>query len=77
LTIVRANAAHFHWRHNRPPRDKAELKKSGHGIISYDRGASSPSPPMDIRQLGIDVDPFSYFSNFPRVIVNHCIAFSR
>jgi hypothetical protein len=29
--IIRANAAHFHWRHNRPPQEKPKPKQSRHG----------------------------------------------
>jgi hypothetical protein len=33
---------------------------------------------MDGTQIGTDIDPFSsYKPNLPRVIINHCIAFSR
>lgn len=76
--IIRANAAHFHWRHNRPPRDKGKPQESGSCTISHDEDVRSPSLPMDSTRLGTDVDPFSCnISHFPRAIVNHCIAFSR
>jgi len=30
-SIIRANAAHFHWRHNRPPRGGSKLAKKSQG----------------------------------------------
>ncbi|KAK9351267.1 hypothetical protein V1523DRAFT_417313 [Lipomyces doorenjongii] len=76
--IIRANAAHFHWRHNRPPQDKSKLKQSGHGAVSrHDERITCPLLPMQSTQLGTDVDPFSsYNCDFPRTFVNHCIAFN-
>lgn len=76
--IVRANAAHFHWRHNRPPRDKVKPQEVSRSIISHDEDVRRPSLPMDSTRLGTDVDPFSsVLSNIPKAVVNHCIAFSR
>lgn len=77
-TIVRANAAHFHWRHNRPPQDKSNIKKAVQPATSSDDEVTSRSlMPMKSTQLGIDVDPFSsYNCDLPRAVVNNCIAFS-
>lgn len=73
--VVRANAAHFHWRHNRPPRDKAKLKQAGHG---HDKRAPKEDVKLLLPHLGADIDPFSsYNCKLPRGLVNHCIAFSR
>ncbi|CRG91231.1 hypothetical protein PISL3812_08279 [Talaromyces islandicus] len=78
--IVRANAAYFHWRHNRPPRNKAKVKQSGHRRdkkVPRDDDDFKPLPPMNSAHLGADVDPFSpYDINLPRALVNHCIAFN-
>ncbi len=58
LHIIRANAAHFHWRHNRPPHDKWKTKQSTngvpkrpeplkHGFNSTPSSEESSSPPDD------------------------------
>jgi hypothetical protein len=78
--IIRANAAHFHWRHNRPPRDKCKLKKSRHGAVYDHDGINSCTLlPLKNTQLGFDVvDPFSsYECELPRDFVNRCITFSK
>jgi hypothetical protein len=77
-TVIRANAAHFHWRHNRPPKDKAKNKQTRRGDVTrHDEGIPSPSLPMSSTQLAADIDPFSsYNCNLPKALVNHCIAFS-
>jgi hypothetical protein len=78
--VIRANAAHFHWRHNRPPKDKAKTKQTRHGDVTrHDKRIPSPLSPMSSStQLAADIDPFSsYNCNLPRALVNHCIAFSK
>lgn len=80
--IVRSNAAHFHWRHNRPPKDKATTttkKQLRHGaaVSRHDKKTSIHLLPISSIKLGTDVDPFSsYDSKLPKALVNHCIAFS-
>jgi hypothetical protein len=77
-SIIRANAAHFHWRHNRP-RDKSKLKKSRHGaVFDHEEIISRPLPLLNT-QLGFDVlDPFSsYDCELPRDFVNRCITYSK
>ncbi|KAJ8103419.1 hypothetical protein POJ06DRAFT_279217 [Lipomyces tetrasporus] len=64
--IVRANAAHFHWRHNRPPQEKAIVEQSGRGtVFLHDKRR-----PMNSTQGGPNVNPL------PSALVNHCIAFN-
>ncbi|RFU31482.1 hypothetical protein B7463_g4882, partial [Scytalidium lignicola] len=77
--IIRANAAHFHWRHNRPPRDKCKLKKSRDSVVhDHDEVNSCTSLQLKNTQLGFDVvDPFSsYECDLPRDFVNRCITFN-
>jgi hypothetical protein len=76
--IVRANAAHFHWRHNRPPQDEAKLKPSKRGTVSRQvKSISRPLRPMNSTQLEAGASPFStYNCNFPTSFVYHCVAFS-
>ena len=77
-SIIRANAAHFHWRHNRL-RDKSKLKKSRHGAVSDGEEIISHPLPLLNTQLGFDVlDPFSsYDCELPRDFVNRCITYSK
>ncbi|KAK9250380.1 hypothetical protein V1507DRAFT_36440 [Lipomyces tetrasporus] len=59
--IVRANAAHFHWRHNRPPQEKAIVEQSGRGtVFLHDKRR-----PMNSTQGGPNVNPLpSYNCDF-------------
>ncbi|KAJ6008887.1 hypothetical protein N7499_001066 [Penicillium canescens] len=76
--IVRANAAHFHWRHNRPPQDEAKLKPSKRGTVSRQvKSISRPLRPMNSTQLEAGASPFStYNCKFPTSFVYHCVAFN-
>ncbi|OKL64617.1 hypothetical protein UA08_00307 [Talaromyces atroroseus] len=63
-SLIRANAAHFHWRHNRPPQDKVIAKRSGRGTdIRHDKRR-----PVNSIQRGpnnIINSPLLYKSDFP------------
>jgi hypothetical protein len=43
-SIIRANAAHFHWRHNRPQQDKSKSKEARHVAQPSSRVAASLVP---------------------------------
>lgn len=66
--IIRANAAYFHWRYNRPPQDEPQPSQLRHGARR-----------LADTQLGFDVvDPFSsYASKLPRDFVSRCITYSK
>lgn len=72
--IVRANAAYYHWRHNRPPRDKTKFKLPGRSTVS---GHDKRRPTSNIQPGPNANPPLTYNYAFHRSLINYCIAFSR
>jgi len=63
-SLVRANAAHFHWRNNRPPQDKLKAKKSRH-VAQLSLGAES-SATIAVHGVGNETDQLQR-SNHPLI----------
>ncbi|KAH8817202.1 hypothetical protein F5884DRAFT_245066 [Xylogone sp. PMI_703] len=66
-TIIRANAAHFHWRHNRPPQDASQSIEPAQDVQSL----------VDTRLDCRVADAFwSYASKLPKDLISRCIDYN-
>ena len=79
--IVRANAAHFHWRHNRPPNDEPQTSSEGdHTDSRSSSSEGAEARAVEPTQLGTEiVEPnslVSYPSELPQDFVRTCVAYS-
>lgn len=67
--IVRANAAHFHWRNNRPPRSKSKNPKA------FTEEDSCPENNFQLLKIA---DPhWLWASDLPSELVSRCLEYSN